>query len=180
MQGSRKKKHQDHFAGLAPSRGRRNAASELQFCALGLPASIFENPNVAEAIHNGQHLQSHPADASVLVDRYDARLLLDWLSQFPDDGTDEGGVTRQQSVVSKDTHPSDDETGRSSESSSSSSESGGEDDEQALQRERFRDLRFAQRADWGNRPGRQRNKRTHELQDQQSHHVISPDVLLPY
>jgi hypothetical protein len=75
---------QERFAGFAapPPRGARGAHDALELVILGAQCTAFRDDAVAGALDAERHLQPAIGDADALVDRYDARLLLDDLRHF--------------------------------------------------------------------------------------------------
>lgn len=62
-----------YFAGVDSSLDEHN------FVVLGLGCELFRDDEAAQRLHDGSHLVPWKGDGSPLVDRYDARLLLDTL-----------------------------------------------------------------------------------------------------
>lgn len=80
-------RRQRRFAGLEKAEaeeGAQRAAVEPLF-VLGLSCTLFQNDEVAEIIEEGQHLLPAQGDNENLVDRWDARLLLEDVSVFDQD-----------------------------------------------------------------------------------------------
>eukprot|EP00798_Chlamydomonas_sp_ICE-L_P001155 gene1155-3959_t len=125
-----------HFAGLGPSRGPldRDSESSSQLYILGISATVFDDSAVASSIDQGAHLQPHPYEPSLLVDRYDGRLLLDDLMRFRSGRSDLGSSSSRPV------------RGRGAASSSSeeeySSDESGDESEGFLNYERFKDLKL--------------------------------------
>ncbi|KAG1652975.1 hypothetical protein FOA52_005859 [Chlamydomonas sp. UWO 241] len=75
----------ERFAGFAapPPRGARGVhADALELVILGTLCTAYRDDAVTGALDAGRHLQPAIGDTDALVDRYDARLLLDNLRQF--------------------------------------------------------------------------------------------------
>lgn len=69
------------FAGLDPG-----GDDVISLFVLGLSVNLYPGDSeTAKAIHDERHMQPWPGDNSLLVDRWDVRLLLDDLRPFEED-----------------------------------------------------------------------------------------------
>ncbi len=65
----------DAFAGVRDSAHERED-SDLSCCVYGQSCTLFCDSDLAASLDTGRHLQAWLGDSTVLVDRYDVRLLL--------------------------------------------------------------------------------------------------------
>ena len=64
------------FAGVTDTSYNGGDDSELSCCAYGQSCTIFADSDLAASLDAGRHLQAWLGDQTVMVDRYDVRLLL--------------------------------------------------------------------------------------------------------
>ena len=65
----------DAFAGVRDSAHERED-SDLSCCVYGQSCTLFCDSDLAASLDTGRHLQAWLGDSTILVDRYDVRLLL--------------------------------------------------------------------------------------------------------
>jgi len=65
----------DAFAGVRDS-GHEREDSDLSCCVYGQSCTLFCDSDLAASLDTGRHLQAWLGDNTILVDRYDVRLLL--------------------------------------------------------------------------------------------------------